>query len=161
MFLHEPFIFLSILYIIWPIKQNTSTLCSLLHCDYKRMILKRWRSLNNQFNLIKDLYEFWILINWWLYFMSKTPWMECWLKYPFCANVACPPIQIFSYYVFIPLINSFVQNIDSPYRTHINVAMLKMQEDGRLQRLKDKWWKDNSKGIETKLHQSKFYFLTL
>lgn len=29
---------------------------------------------------------------------------------------------------------------DSPYRTHINQALLKMQEEGKLHRLKTKWW---------------------
>lgn len=30
---------------------------------------------------------------------------------------------------------------DSPYRTKISGAVLKMQEDGRLFSLKEKWWK--------------------
>lgn len=31
--------------------------------------------------------------------------------------------------------------LDSPYRTKISGAVLKMQEDGRLFSLKEKWWK--------------------
>lgn len=31
---------------------------------------------------------------------------------------------------------------DSPYRSEINRAVLKMQEDGKLQMLKTKWWKE-------------------
>lgn len=30
---------------------------------------------------------------------------------------------------------------DSPYRTAISGAVLKMQEDGQLHELKEKWWK--------------------
>lgn len=36
---------------------------------------------------------------------------------------------------------SFLQiATDSPYRTHISQAVLKMQEDGKLHQLKEKWW---------------------
>lgn len=31
--------------------------------------------------------------------------------------------------------------VDSPYRTAISGAVLKMQEDGQLHNLKEKWWK--------------------
>lgn len=31
---------------------------------------------------------------------------------------------------------------DSPYRTHISQAVLKLQEEGKLYRLKNKWWKE-------------------
>ncbi|XP_044259006.1 glutamate receptor ionotropic, kainate 2-like isoform X1 [Tribolium madens] len=34
---------------------------------------------------------------------------------------------------------------NAPYRTSINQAILKMQEMGRLQRLKEKWWKEKNK----------------
>lgn len=42
------------------------------------------------------------------------------------------PIDIFSPYYFP----------DSPYRGEINKAVLKLQEDGILNTLKTKWWKD-------------------
>lgn len=35
---------------------------------------------------------------------------------------------------------------DSPYRTHISRAVLKMQEEGKVQRLKNKWWKEENSG---------------
>lgn len=34
---------------------------------------------------------------------------------------------------------------DSPYRTHISQTVLKMQEEGKLHRLKTKWWKEKDK----------------
>lgn len=30
--------------------------------------------------------------------------------------------------------------LDSPYRTHVSQAVLKLQEDGVLRELKEKWW---------------------
>lgn len=38
--------------------------------------------------------------------------------------------------------------IDSQYRTHINAAVLKLQETGRIQELKKRWWKEKNKKIE-------------
>lgn len=35
---------------------------------------------------------------------------------------------------------------DSPWRTHISQAILKLQEDGKLRDLKDRWWIDNNGG---------------
>lgn len=32
--------------------------------------------------------------------------------------------------------------LDAPYRTAINSCILKMQEDGTLRGLKEKWWKE-------------------
>lgn len=32
--------------------------------------------------------------------------------------------------------------VDSPYRTAISGAVLKLQEDGSLQSMKTKWWKE-------------------
>lgn len=32
-------------------------------------------------------------------------------------------------------------HVDSPYRTAISGAVLKLQEDGKLSALKEKWWK--------------------
>lgn len=43
------------------------------------------------------------------------------------------------------IINAF---IDSPYRTHISQAILKMQEDGKLHDLKEKWWAPMDEGTE-------------
>lgn len=34
--------------------------------------------------------------------------------------------------------------LDSPYRTQISGAVLKMQEDGKLHQLKTKWWNDGN-----------------
>ncbi|KAF2904860.1 hypothetical protein ILUMI_01331 [Ignelater luminosus] len=39
--------------------------------------------------------------------------------------------------------------IDAPYRGEINEAILKFQETGYLQTLKDKWWKELNKGEST------------
>lgn len=35
--------------------------------------------------------------------------------------------------------------LDSPYRTLISQTVLKMQEEGKLHRLKTKWWKEKDK----------------
>lgn len=35
---------------------------------------------------------------------------------------------------------------DSPYRTSINEAILRLQENGILRKLKDKWWKQERGG---------------
>lgn len=37
-------------------------------------------------------------------------------------------------------------SVDSPYRTHISQAVLKMQEDGKLHQLKEKWWVEMNPG---------------
>lgn len=34
-----------------------------------------------------------------------------------------------------------LNHVDSPYRTAISGAVLKLQEDGKLSALKEKWWK--------------------
>lgn len=36
--------------------------------------------------------------------------------------------------------------LDSPYRTAISGAVLKLQEEGRLHLLKQKWWKEKRGG---------------
>lgn len=36
--------------------------------------------------------------------------------------------------------------LDSPYRTFISGAVLKMQEEGKVQRLKNRWWKEKNHG---------------
>lgn len=33
--------------------------------------------------------------------------------------------------------------LDHPYRSHINSAILQLQESGKLSQLKEKWWKKN------------------
>lgn len=38
---------------------------------------------------------------------------------------------------------------DSPYRTHISQAVLKLQEEGKLNQLKQKWWME---GMEAAIH---------
>lgn len=35
---------------------------------------------------------------------------------------------------------------DSPWRTHISQAILKLQEEGKLRELKDRWWIENNGG---------------
>lgn len=35
---------------------------------------------------------------------------------------------------------------DSPYRTLVSQAVLKLQEDGTLHQLKEKWWVENNPG---------------
>jgi ionotropic glutamate receptor len=40
---------------------------------------------------------------------------------------------------------------DAAYRTSINQAILKMQEMGELQRLKEKWWKERNKANPCKV----------
>lgn len=42
----------------------------------------------------------------------------------------------------IIVIVMFFSFLDSPYRTHISQAILKLQEEGKLYRLKTKWWKE-------------------
>lgn len=37
--------------------------------------------------------------------------------------------------------------LDSPYRTHVSQTVLKMQEEGKLHRLKTKWWKEVDGGM--------------
>lgn len=36
--------------------------------------------------------------------------------------------------------------IDSPYRTHVSQAVLKLQEEGKLAELKNRWWVDKNPG---------------
>jgi ABC-type amino acid transport substrate-binding protein len=43
-------------------------------------------------------------------------------------------------------LNIFFLILDSPYRTLISGAVLKLQEDGKLQKLKNKWWKTKNIG---------------
>lgn len=38
--------------------------------------------------------------------------------------------------------------IDSPWRTLISQAILKLQEDGKLQELKDRWWIEKNGGAD-------------
>lgn len=45
---------------------------------------------------------------------------------------------------------------DSPYRTQISGAVLKMQEDGRLQALKHKWWRTGEEFYDTDLFLMRF-----
>lgn len=40
----------------------------------------------------------------------------------------------------------FYWRLDSPYRTLISQAVLKMQEEGKLHRLKTKWWVEKNTG---------------
>lgn len=41
--------------------------------------------------------------------------------------------------------NTNVLFVDSPFRTEISGAVLKLQEEGKLVQLKDKWWKASKK----------------
>lgn len=41
--------------------------------------------------------------------------------------------------------------LDSPYRTAISGAVLKMQEEGKLHQLKAKWWKEMHGGGSCKV----------
>jgi ABC-type amino acid transport substrate-binding protein len=57
----------------------------------------------------------------------------------------CQSVSIASQKVFRNL-KYFFFILDSPYRTLISGAVLKLQEDGKLQKLKNKWWKTKNIG---------------
>lgn len=50
--------------------------------------------------------------------------------------------------------------LDSPYRTHVSQTVLKMQEEGKLHRLKTKWWKEVDGGI-SKTKKKRTFFLEI
>lgn len=56
--------------------------------------------------------------------------------------------MLFSFYV--SLFHSFP---DALYRKSINEAILKMQESGKLHRLKEKWWKEMNGGGQCQVRQ--------
>lgn len=52
-------------------------------------------------------------------------------------------------------------HVDSPYRTAISGAVLKLQEEGKLSTLKEKWWKGGelrNSTAENHLFHSRAYF---
>jgi glutamate receptor, ionotropic, invertebrate len=51
----------------------------------------------------------------------------------------------------------FAQRIDSPYRTAVSGAVLKLQEEGKLSLLKNKWWKEMHGGGSCKVITSFSY----
>lgn len=50
-------------------------------------------------------------------------------------------------------------SLDSPYRTAISGAVLKLQEEGKLHLLKQKWWKEKRGGGSCRVRP--LYYLSL
>lgn len=66
-------------------------------------------------------------------------------------GIAMPVSEYITYksekcFTQITLITITCSQTDSPYRTHISQAVLKLQEEGKLHRLKQKWWKEKNNG---------------
>lgn len=85
---------------------------------------------------------------------------------------SCFPASLFGYFFkkFLCSINPCLSEeiwsfLDSPYRTAISGAVLKMQEDGRLHMLKEKWWKEMHGGgscnVSPKRIRQQNYSLTI
>lgn len=62
--------------------------------------------------------------------------ISTWEKYKFNKITSA---KKFMKHFLTKFLNS--HHVDSPYRTAISGAVLKLQEDGKLSALKEKWWK--------------------